>query len=381
MTFRIRTLAVCLLGALVVSGSAQAQFLLNPGGKNGGEAQIGTGLPLPIGTMGIFFGGMTPATAGTMFWPPLLVGRAPTTMGTIMQALNTPQGGALTVPAGILTDMIGGVPRGQIGVFPTNPAVFAVRTTINYSWPNVAANFAPGGGPGLPGTPVVFAGPGGGSIAYNAGTKSFGGSGQFAIATGPFSGTLAVPPGGTMASKLPVASVWINGFKQLPATANKAILVGASNYNGVGAVGQSVMGLTQTTMYGQIPLAVRLFTAMLGPNGTIPLANSMGVAAAALTNMVAGTKGFPWTTGLITVTAPGAAPAEVFFLSGTDMRVAGIGNVSMVSGALGLRKLSLANANRGWVSLTIPEPTAALGAAAALSMLGLCHMVVRRRSN
>jgi len=103
------------------------------------------------------------------------------------------------------------------------------------------------------------------------------------------------------------------------------------------------------------------------------------VTAGFPSNMVTATKGFPWTTGAITISAPGTPP-ELFFLSGTDMRVAGSGNVSLVSGALSQRALSKANANRGWLSLTLPEPTAALGAAGALVMLGICHGLVRRRS-
>jgi hypothetical protein len=400
MTFR--NLAVALL-ALAIGASAQAQYLLSPmagnGQGNAGQLQIGTGLPLPVGPSGIFLGGMTPVNGGTMnggtmggfppdgpglaFWPPLLVDRAPSSMGTIMQTLGTPQGGALTIPAGVLSNSIGAVARPPIGVFPTNPAVFQVRTTINYDWPDVAATFAPGGGPGVPGTPVVLPGPGLGSITYNAGTKSFGGAAQFAIIAGPFSGLppFPVPVNGT--GQPPVASVWINAFKQAPANATKALLVGASNPLGVAAPGAPGT-LVATTMFGAVPNAVRIFTGVLpilGVNGTIPPAQSMGLAPSALTNMVTGTQGFPWTTGFITVTAPGAAPAEIFFQSGTDMRVAGIGNVSMVSGALGQRKLSGANANRGWVTLTLPEPTMVIGAGAALAMLGLCHTIVRRRSN
>jgi hypothetical protein len=399
MKFRIRTLSICLLGALVASG-AQAQYLLSPmagnGQGNAGQLQIGTGLPLPVGPAGIFIGGMTPVNGGTMapppapavdgpgitYWPPLLIGRAPSTMGTIMQNLSTAAGGQINIPPNVLSNMIGAA-RIPIAVFPTNPAVFQVRTTINYKWPSAAAVFAPGAGPGIPGTTVVLPGPGGGSIAYQATAKNFGGAAQFAIAAGPFSGTVKVPPGGTMGSKLPVASVWINAFKKLPASATRALLVGASNYNGLGAAGAPGT-TTATTMFGQVPLAVRQFTGMLpilGPAGTVPLSMSFGLANNAATNMVTGTKGFPWTTGFIVVTAPGAAPAEIFYQSGQDLRVAGVGNISMVSGALGQRKLSLANANRGWVTLTLPEPTAALGAAAALSVLGLCHMLVRRRAN
>ena len=113
--------------------------------------------------------------------------------------------------------------------------------------------------------------------------------------------------------------------------------------------------------------------------GTI--ASSIPGTGLTLANIVFGSKGYPWTTGLIIVSAPMAmGGAEIFFLSGTDMRVAGVGNVSLVSGSLSDRFLSGANANRGWVSLTLPEPSAALGAAGAFAMLALCHGLVRRRA-
>ena len=119
------------------------------------------------------------------------------------------------------------------------------------------------------------------------------------------------------------------------------------------------------------------------PMGYIP--SSIAVAAVFPSNMVTASKGFPWTTGLITISQPGAGPPEVFFLSGTDMRVAGVGNVSLVSGALSVRALSGPNANRGWLSLdlvaTAPEPSVALGLGGALAMLALCHGLVRRRSH
>src|SRR4029450_8744422 len=104
-------------------------------------------------------------------------------------------------PAHVLTNQVGEAPRAPIGVFPTNPAILQVRTTIDYAWPNVAAVFAPGGGPGIPGTTVIFPGPGGGSITYLSGIKSFGGAAQFAISPGPFAGTFQVPPAGPMGSK------------------------------------------------------------------------------------------------------------------------------------------------------------------------------------
>lgn len=365
-----RTLKLaCLLLVLTWGASAQAQYALT--GNSAGQLQIGTGLPLPVGSAGIFLGGMTTATAGTPFWPPLLIPPAPG--ATIMQNLSTAQGGKMTIPPGVLSITINGAPPSPIGVFTTNPAVFQVRTSITYAWPAASATFMPGGAPG----PAVLTDGAGGVIVYDGGTKAFGGPAQFAINAGPLAGTLRIPNGGTMGSKAPVATVWINFQGKLPGSATKVALVGASNPLGLAAPGASVAKAAATTMFGMVAKGVGVgFGAT--PMGLVTM--SVPVTAPFPSNMVTATKGFPWSTGLITISQPGAAPPEVFFQSGTDMRVGGVGNVSLVSGALSLRALSGPNANRGWLRLNLPEPTAALGAGAALVMLGICHGLVRRRS-
>ncbi len=375
---RIGNRAIALFALLVslsLGSSAQAQYVLT--GMSGGELQIGTGLPLPVGPAGIFLGGKAPATAGT--FPPLLVPPYPQALLTmsIMQGLSTAQGGALTLPPGVLRKEIR-TPPGPIAVFTTNPAVFQVRTTLSYSWPSVSAVFAPGGAPGIVGTTVVFAGTplagAGNNIAYSGSTKAFGGASQFALATGFAAGTFVMPPNAL--SVPPIATVWINYQGKLPGSATMALLAGASAPAGVAQQGASVAAPAGTTMWGMGGFAL---TYMGGPMGTV-LASMPGAFGAAPSNMVFASKGYPWTTGLITLSQPSAGPAEIFYLSGTDMRVSGVGNISLVSGALSSRALSGPNGNRGWLSLTLPEPTAALGSAAALAVLGLCHGVVRRRS-
>jgi hypothetical protein len=300
-----------------------------------------------------------------------------------MENFATAQGGTIVVPPSALIKSAPGTPT-KIGVFPTNPAVFQVATTISYAWPSVTATLAPGGAPG----PAVF-GAAGGIIIYSGGTKAFGGPGQFAVVPGPGSGvTGRVPPNGL--GVLPIASVWINVFGMLPSTAMTLAVVGASAPAGLAQAGASVAAPPGTTMFGPLSPAtifdgvnfpvggVGCISFCVGPLGTISSATP--VAGFLISNMVTSSKGFPWSTGLITISQPAAAPPEIFWLSGTDMRVAGAGNVSLVSGALSSRALSGPNANRGWLSLTLPEPTAALGAVAALAMLGLCHGLVRRRS-
>jgi hypothetical protein len=144
--------------------------------------------------------------------------------------------------------------------------------------------------------------------------------------------------------------------------------------------------------------AVTAGTTVITPGG--PPAKSPGVVVASIPNttgLIKATKnvkntgtltnmatsvGFPWTTGMVKLVAKSAlAKGETFAITGKDSRTAmGAGTISLVSGALSNRKLSGPNANRSWARYTLPEPGAALGAAAALAVLGLCHGLVRRRS-
>ena len=155
MSFTCALRLACLLLVLSWSGSVQAQYLLTSG--SAGELQIGTGLPLPVGTAGIFLGGMTPINGGTScgagpggcslspdgpgtaFWPPLLIAPLPSALSptgtkTIKQTLGTSHGGVMIIPPGVLGAAAPGAPV-PIAVFPTNPVVFQVATTITYAWP------------------------------------------------------------------------------------------------------------------------------------------------------------------------------------------------------------------------------------------------------
>jgi hypothetical protein len=379
---------VCLFLVLAWGSMAQAQFVLT-GARSGAEWQIGTGLPLPIGPNGIYTGGQTPADGGPDNWPDLLVppnpniqfGLSPTR--TISQNQSTAQGGAVVVPASAFTKPAN---LEIIGVFNTNPAVYQVATSVTYGWPSATATFSPGGAPG----PAVLGTGSGGVINYSGGAKSFGGAGQFAFTPGPGRGVVgggSVPVPLNTLGQVPVASVWINAFGALPASAKTLAMVGASAPGSLAQPGAPVALPPVTTMFGGITTAgfraVNLTTPIsqipVGPNGTV--VSSLAVGGPGLSNGVTGSKGFPWTTGFLTISQPGAVPPEVFFLSGTDTRLAGQGNLQMVSGALSLRALSGPNANRAWVrmQLAVPEPSALLAVSGALLMLGACHTVVRRR--
>ncbi len=388
LAFRI----ACIISIVGFATTASAQFLLT-GARSGGALQIGTGLPLPVPDSGVFLGGKAMATAGTQFYPELGVPANPnvqfgaTPTRTIMQTLGTANGGAISLPPAVLSLQAEGTPR-RIPVFTTNPAVYQVGTSISYAWPAASAVMAPGGAPG----PTALGTGGGGVISYDGGSNAFGGAAQFVVAPGSGAGTGRVPP--NAGGALPIATVWLN-LGALPSTGMAVAIVGASNMVSLGAPGAPLTAPAQTTAFGPLATADGPFGLINvtspapccagGPFGTINASIAIpGLpppAPGPLSNMVTASQGFPWTTGFVTVSQPGAVPAEVFFLSGTDRRVAGVGNVSLVSGALSLRALSGPNANRGWVSLqlTTPEPTAIAGAGGALAALALCHTLVRRR--
>ena len=60
--------------------------------------------------------------------------------------------------------------------------------------------------------------------------------------------------------------------------------------------------------------------------------------------------------------------------------MSGAGRISLVSGALSVRKLTGTNASRGWLRLNLPEPAPAIGAGAALAALAICHGLARRHA-
>jgi len=99
--------------------------------------------------------------------------------------------------------------------------------------------------------------------------------------------------------------------------------------------------------------------------------------------------GFPWTTGMLTISAPGAlGGAQVFTITGMDNRApGGAGTIQLVAGSLSTRGAWGPNANRGWVRLELDEipatPTispAGLAATAGLMLLAVGYALRRRSS-
>jgi hypothetical protein len=139
----------------------------------------------------------------------------------------------------------------------------------------------------------------------------------------------------------------------------------------LGVAGAPIASPAETTPGGAV-MTKGVRAVSVTSMGLVNMSAVVGMTAP-ISNM-ATTEGFPFTTGMITISQYAAKGSpEVFKLTGGDARVNGVGTISLVSGGLSLRVSTGANANRSWARYTLPEPSAVLGAAAVLAMLGVCH--------
>lgn len=383
-------LFVSLLLAFTGSTAALAQTVhpLHPFYTNA-RSQIGDGLPLPII--------LTPPPYGDIH--PI-----PGAVATIGVTTTVPP--SIMIKAGQLTAP--GTPPRNVGVAVNNPNVFQVQTSIAVSWPNATATFVANGriGPDIvtwcPGFPVP--------------TASFNPS-----CTNPAT-TMGGTTTGTMTGML---NPPVNSSLRYVRTANA---LGGTAQQAIAGNGMSIAGGTGRGALVAVRAGALLAPCVIGPNCRVSFdtvvpapigagggpfgftnmtpgipklfpgvfsvsANTSGV----ITNIAAGLPangftnkatswGAPWTGGKLKVQALTAAGApEVFTLTGSDQIVGTMTStrqrrVSLVTGAVSQRTASKPNANRGWVTLQLPEPGAALGTVSALIALLACHNLVRRRS-
>jgi hypothetical protein len=287
--------------------------------------------------------------------------------GSAPANLKVPPGAFLRVPAS---------PK-VVGVALNNPKVFQVRTKISFSGPANKLGTMTFKKNGFRTAPVTFIGaPAKGAKAFYSGsTNRFGGPSQTRIAVLSKIGVW-VNPGAMLPCKHPTFGGG-NGSCLAPLVPAYPMSLAAA-----GGIGSTPMKGIQVTTPGGPPAMSPGVVAVSIPNTTGLIAKSQNIKnTGTLTNM-ATSVGFPWTTGKITLSQTGALGVyEKFTITGKDSRTAmGAGTISLVSGALSNRKLSGPNANKSWARYTLPEPGAALGAAAALAILGICHGLVRRRS-
>jgi len=381
----------CLLVALCWAATSHAQSwysISTNAADSGGQAQIGGGLPLPIQPATSTMGGklsngttMTPmgATAGGpigtgMNFPPLLIPANPNKPLVKQTAGADPK--AMTIPVGAFKRK--GVAK-AIGVALNNPTVYQVQTNLDYTGPAPAwgsAMFKASGRTGaktttfvgIPGTVLKP------SIArYSGSAARFGGPSRTKVlaaspiqvwAHGPAPG--AVPPCKHPAfagGQADCVALMLAAFPMTLAVAGAKVASPPDTTPGGAVMTKGIRVVSVPLITGKVAMS-----AVVGK--TPPVSN------------MATSDGFPWTTGMLTLSQPTAAGTpEVFTITGMDGRVGGVGTISLVSGALSDRMTSGPNSNRSWSQYKVlPEPGAVLGAAAALAVLGVCHGLVRRRS-
>jgi len=392
-------------GALcwAVPALAQTTHPLHPYYSNA-RAQIGNGLPIPIT--------FAPCN-GLSNLGKACRGRAlPLPGATAMQGTaisTTAQPSLMIAPTQLSAPVI----VKNIGVWKSNNKVFQVQTSLNLKWPKAPVTFKAGGRvgpaavtwcPGLknvPGTmsalPTAGYNPGcsfpapaletrihaiNSALKYSKTVGQFGGVGQGAVAGGGL--TFMGGPGRG-------AVVALKGGLNPPCAIGTAMCVAAFDTVVPAATqaGGGTFGFKNTTPGAPaVTPGVFLVTA-LGPGvafpgalgGTITMVGP-AVAVNTFTNM-ATSWGGPWTTGSLTILAQNTANGmtEVFAMMGSDdvNPTNGTRLISLVTGAVSQRTASKPNSNRGWLTLYLPEPGAALGTLGALLALVGCHRLTRQR--
>ena len=390
------------LGLALAGTAAAGTRTYSVANGSGGQLQIGGGLPLPIQAT-------CNATCTGMVFPPLLIPR--TANASVTQTTTNTTGQKLMVPKGVLSKPASFKILGQAD---NNPALYAVATNINYTWPATAAVFSTAARTGTT-SPLINIG-GGKSIKYsNALGRKFGGPANFALQLGaPGTPGGGGPPGDLKANAgatLYIIAVQPTG--QPPCThpglggANPACVAAIANLLPTGGTlptgfaamggGQPANPVTITTpggtpaaviAGGPIP-GVGVVKAGASPRGTISLFAYTPNGTMTGKTAMASSSGFPWTTGMLTIKATAAGGAgESWKITGKDNRnTKGVGIIKMVSGSLSQRSTTGDNANRGWVRLNLmssPEPgvpalsPVALAATAGLMLLAAGYAMRRR---
>ena len=432
MTIQNR-LAIALMTFLVpmaFAGTASAQAGAACAGTTcglGGQirGQIGAGLPLPISIAPARTGAFSDITIQTQPATPNglpLVGNGlgqpgqikPTTAATIQQTTTivhtdmNPRAVTMQTAKFGYDAVVQG--QGSIGVAAFNAALFAVQTNLTFDSPHPGTTVSgapislPGGGGhrklsagGRPGLPTVTYCPGAtgtpGNNFNNSCTVpsqgSINGLARFTKTKNQFGG---ISTGRTLGT----AKVYFNKdslkLTALPCTGCRFEL--STVFPASTGVAGGPFGGTGMNPAFQTPTGV--YTGTVGFNGTIigvgnPVIKSTTTTTMGATNMIgspftgqpATSAGFPITTGRITVSVTDVVtgePPEIFIRTGTDARDAnGNGVIALNTGGVSARSISRGNANRTWVTLEIPEPSAIFAASAGLFALFGCHQLARRR--
>jgi hypothetical protein len=301
-------------------------------------------------------------------FPPLLIPRNQAPHEALVKQTAGADPKRITIPPGVFQRPVPAAPV-TVGIAPQS-RVLQLRTRLGFSGPSPALGSAVWDAGGRTGPPITtFAGiPPTSNIRYTKTAAQFGGPAQTRVTAASRVKLWIGPTNPMLPCKHPV-------FGGMNSTCLAQL---ASSAPGPLAAAGGPVGFLRTSP-GFVPMSPGVVFVSANSNGSIAMSASF--LKAPLTTNKAASAGFPWTTGRITVSAPSAiGGAQAFTISGMDSRVNGIGTISLVSGALSVRKATGPQANRGWARLVLPEPGAVLGAASALAALAVVHCLARQRA-
>jgi len=348
----------CLLAA--TPAAAQTQYYTVTGGA---QFQIGNRMALPLQNPKTNMGG---PIGTTQMFPPLLIPVNPSPNKAWVQETGSVDPRPIRIPPGVLYRKSPG--RKALG--GQGPKLLEVRTNVDFSAPPSALGTAvlkAGGRTGAPN--VTFTGPNAGSVVrYQKTVAQFGGPLQTRLGA-----VTPIREFAFLGHKLPCKHPTFGGID----FTCQAQLIAFSP--GSLAVFGAPAGFTAMTS-APAPMSPNIIDASI-PAPSFLIAKSASAVMSGVLTDHATSAGFPWTTGRVVVSQPSALGVfEKFTITGMDSRQMGLGTISLVSGALSVRKYSGPNANRGWLRLTVPEPGPMLGAMAALATLIACRAVTRGRA-
>ena len=372
MSFKVSILGLACLLVVALATSTQAQRSYPLTGNS--RAQIGDGLPIPIG--------FTPAPDGKIQVIP----------GARVIQTAGPDPKQISFPTAVAT--FDG-PDFNLPVFLFNSKVFQVKTNVTIAWPAVGGGpgnltsgltFMAGGRPGpatvtwCPGQTVVLGNPActdpgtpqhtiPGLLKYVATSNQFGGAIRGSAGGTADVGIVAAVP----SPPLPCDHAAAPG----PGGAPCVVIFALATPDPTGLMGGPFSNVASTP--GAPPGAPGgLRNAKVSANGAVLSVTSPGLGAG-IANPATNFGG-PYTTGMITVNQTGAVGTpEVFILTGSDNRVNGIGTLSLVAGGLSDRTLTGPNGNRAWLNFTVVGDTPGLSSwgigflAVLLASLGVWH--------
>lgn len=383
MSRLIWILLCALLSVLSTANPSSAACVGNTCSLGGGlRYQIGNDLSIPLNGLPNLGNGLIEWGAGGLIVPmpgATIMQQDPAVPGSPRSLMLAP--GQMTFDA----------PPAASPVFVAPDPLLQIGTNLDFSFPNAANGtriFEAGGRPGpvivtwCPGQPPPSVGfnpgcvsPGVGTVnglvRYTATRNQFGGAGRPRIdgdATRFFNVAGAALPCAGVGCTIAVSRLVAGGF--------------------TGAAGGNFV---ETTTLPPVPNPTGVFTATVGPLGTVL---AIGLTATdGMGNPIpfvgpgATTWGVPFTTGMITISVSQPLPSVVM-RTGNDVRLAnGEGLVTMVSGGLSSRTLGSLRAgappgssvNSAVLTLNVPEPNSMLGALAVLTGIFLGSVAVRAR--